>query len=344
MTTPRVLAALAIPDGATAEVGYPGRATRDLPMPANLTPDYHRAEERLRQARTVEDRIDALEEMLRVVPKHKGTDGLQADIKARIAKLRKQPASKTGKASHSHLIPREGAGQIALVGPPNTGKSALVASLTKAQPEVAPYPFTTRDATPGMMRFEDIAFQLIDLPPLNEDHVEPWVFDIARRADLLWIVVTVENAVDGLELTRRILAGKGIDIEAVKRALVVTTGIDREGGEEDVEIVDELLDHRWPLRPVSVITRQGIDELARRTFEALDIVRVYTKQPGKPPDRDAPFTLRRGATVADLATRVHNDLATSMKHARLWGPSAFDGQVVHGDHVLAEGDVVEIHV
>ena len=312
-------------------------------MPANLHPDYHRAEERFRQAKTVEEKLDALEEMLRVVPKHKGTDGLQADIKARIAKLRKQPPSKAGKATHSHMIPAEGAGQIALVGPPNTGKSSLVATLTKAEPEIAAYPFTTREATPGMMRFEDIAFQLIDLPPLNEEHVEPWVFDIVRRADLLWIVVTVENAVDGLELTRRVLASKGIDIEAVKRALVVTTGIDREGGEEDVEIVDELLEHRWSLTPVSVMTHRGIDELARRTYAALDLVRVYTKQPGKPADRAAPFTLPRGATVGDLAARVHKDLAASMKHARIWGPSAFDGQVVHADHVLVEGDVVEIH-
>ena len=272
-------------------------------MPANLTPDYHRAEDRFRRSKTVEEKIDALEEMLRIVPKHKGTDGLQGDLKARLAKLKKQPASKAGKATHSHLIPREGAGQIALVGPPNTGKSSLVAALTKAKPEIAPYPFTTREAHPGMMHFEDIAFQLVDLPPLNEEHVETWVFDIVRRADLLWIVVTVENAVDGLELTRRILAGKGIDIEQVKRAMVITTGIDREGGEEDVAIVDELLDHHWPLTPVSVVTGAGIDELGRRTFAALDIVRVYTKQPGKPADREAPFTLPRGATVGDLRLR-----------------------------------------
>jgi ribosome-interacting GTPase 1 len=229
------------------------------------------------------------------------------------------------------------------VGPPNTGKSSLVASLTHARPAIAEYPFTTREATPGMMPFEDIAFQLIDLPPLNDDHVEPWVFDLVRRADLLWIVVTVENAVDGLELTRRILHDKGIEIEAVKRALVVTTGIDREGGEEDVAIVDELLDHHWPLVPVSATAQRGLDELARRSFAALNIVRVYTKQPGKPADRAAPFTLPHGATVGELAARVHNDLAASMKHARVWGPSAYDGQVVHADHVLVEGDVVEIH-
>ena len=312
-------------------------------MPANLTPDYHRAEERFRQAKAVEEKIDALEEMLRVVPKHKGTDGLQGDLKARLAKLRKQPASKAGKASHSHLIPREGAGQIALVGPPNTGKSSLVAALTHALPAIADYPFTTREATPGMMRFEDIAFQLVDLPPLNDEHVEPWVFDIVRHADLLWVVVAVENAVDGLELTGRILTSKGIAPAMVDHALVIATGIDRDGGEEDVAIVDELLEHRWPLIPVSVLANRGIDDLARRTFEALGIVRVYTKQPGKPPDRRAPFTVRQGATVGELAARVHKDLAATMKHARIWGPSAFDGQVVHADHVLVEGDIVEIH-
>lgn len=318
-------------------------------MPANLTPDYHRAEERLRQAKTVEAKLEALEEMLRVVPKHKGTDGLQADLKARIAKLRKQPPSKAGRATHSYLVTREGAGQIALVGPPNTGKSALVAGLTHASPEVAAYPFTTREPTPGMMPFEDVAFQLVDLPPLVDEHVEPWVYDIVRRADLLWIVVAVENAVDEVETTERLLAAKSIDLvpsedgRTVKNAIVVATGIDREGGADDLEIVDELLEGRLPLVGVSVVARRGVEALGRRTFRSLGIMRVYTKQPGKPADRRAPFTLPRGATVGDLAARVHKDLAASMKHARIWGPSAFDGQSVHADHVLAEGDVVEIH-
>ena len=158
-------------------------------MPANLPPPYIKAEARFRAAETAEAKIDALEEMLRLIPKHKGTDKLQADLKARLAKLRRQPKKKGAARSASHMIPHEGAGQIVLVGPPNSGKSSLVDALTHATPQVAEYPFTTREPQPGMMQYEDIAMQLIDMPPLSREHVDPWVYDLVRRADLLWLVV-----------------------------------------------------------------------------------------------------------------------------------------------------------
>jgi ribosome-interacting GTPase 1 len=104
-----------------------------------------------------------------------------------------------------------------------------------------------------------------------------------------------------------------------------------------------LTECRWPIHGVSTVTGEGLDALRRRTFELLDIIRVYTKQPGKRTERDTPFTLPRGATVGELAVRIHKDVAATMKFARVWGPSVFDGQSVHQDHVLAEGDVVEIH-
>ncbi len=325
-------------------------------MPANLTPEYKRAEERFRAAKSPEERLAALEEMLRVMPKHKGTDGLQADIKARIAKLRKQPTVKAGRSTFSHMVPREGAGQVALVGPPNSGKSSLVTALTHATPAVAEYPFTTRDVTPGMMRFEDIAFQLLDLPPLSDEHVDPWLFDLVRAADLVWMVLDGRYALEGIDDVTRLLGERAIVLQpasgpgvgaaapgAVKPALVLLAGVDRPEAAESVEIVDDLLGHRWPILPVSILQPSTLVLLGRRTFDALDIIRVYTKQPGKPPDRDRPFTLPRGATVADLAERIHKDLLASMKFARVWGRAAFDGQTVQRDHVLAEGDVVEIH-
>jgi len=295
--------------------------------------------------------------MLRVVPKHKGTDGLQGDLKARISKLRKLPASKTGRSTFSHMTPREGAGQVALIGPPNSGKSALVAALTRATPEVADYPFTTREATPGMMRFERIAIQLLDLPALSRQHVEPWVFDLVRLADLCWIVVDGRWPIEGLDETLAILADRHIgirpagddlsvrDLERVVRpALLIVTGVDRAEVGESLDTLDELLERRWPICPVSSVTRVGLDVLPARTFDALGIIRVYTKQPGKPVDPNGtPFTLPRGATVEDLAVRIHKDLLANMTFARAWGANVFDGQTVHRDHVLSDGDIVEIH-
>lgn len=326
-------------------------------MPANLTPEYKRAEERFRTAKDPGEKLEALEEMLRVVPKHKGTDGLQADLKARISKLRNQPASKIGRSTFSHMVPREGAGQVALVGPPNAGKSALVAALTHAAPEVADYPFTTLEAVPGMMRFENVSIQIVDLPPISAQHVEPWVFDIVRTADLCWIVVDGRWPIEGVDEIVRILAERHIGIRpvgesravkdlerVVQNALLVVTGADRPEVAASLDTIDELLGHRWPPVAVSATSGQGLDALPGRTFQALGVIRVFTKQPGKPPDLEGtPFTLPRGATVGDLALRIHKDLQVNMTFAKAWGAGVFAGQTVHRDHVLSDGDVVEIH-
>jgi ribosome-interacting GTPase 1 len=366
-------------------------------MPANLPPAYKEAEARYRRARTVEEKLACLEEMLRIMPKHKGTDKLQADVKARIAKFKRQPKKKGASRGPSYIVRTEGAGQIALVGPPNSGKSSLVAGLTRARPEVAGYPFTTREPVPGMMEYEDIAFQLVDLPPLSDEYVEPWVYDLIRHADLFWLVVEATNSLDELKQVQRLLMAKHImaypalpvtetgqtgtsatgrddetgsaasgkeaaggrtgggespgvkppeppaEFWTVKPALLVVTHLDEPGGPEDIEILKELLDEPWPVEAVSTATGDGLDALRRRTFDALEIVRVYTKQPGKPPDKAQPFTFQRGATVGDLARTIHKEVLDSLKFARIWGADVFDGQTVQREHVLADGDVVEIH-
>lgn len=326
-------------------------------MPANLPPAYKAAEATFRAAVTREEKTAALEEMLRVIPKHKGTDKLRADLRARLSKLRREPAKKGHTRGQSHKIPREGAGQAVLVGPPNAGKSTLVASLTHATPEVAAYPLTTREATPGMMPFEDVAFQLVDLPPLCEEHVEPWVYDLVRGADLAWLVVSIAQPLVGLELVMDLLAGKAIGLYPAggappvaprpgwiyKPAILVVTGMDRPGAADDLEALTELVETPWPTVPVSSITGSGWVELGKQSFEALGIMRIYTKEPGKHADRERPFTLPTGSTVGDLARMIHKDIAEGFKFARVWGPSTFDGQAVKEAHVLQEGDVVEIH-
>jgi len=325
-------------------------------MPANLTPEYRQADARFRGAVTREEKIAALEEMLRVLPKHKGTEKLHADLRSRLSKLRREPA-KGHARGFSHRIPKEGAGQVALVGCPNAGKSSLVAALTHAAPEVAPYPLTTRDATPGMMPFEDIAFQLVDLPPLCQEHVEPWVYDVVRAADLTWLVVSIEQPLVGLDVVIELLGAReielhpaGTDAQPASRpgwartpALLVVTGVDRPGAAGDLKALRDLLETPWPIVPVSTVTGDGLPELGHRTFAALGIMRIYTKEPGKDPDRERPFTLPTGSTVGHLAAMIHKDIAARLRFARVWGASAFDGQSVGEAHVLREGDVVEIH-
>jgi hypothetical protein len=299
-------------------------------MPTNVPPAYRSAEARYREAKTAEEKLAALEEMLRIMPKHKGTDKLQADVKARIAKLRSAQEKKGGSKGHGHAVPREGAGQVALLGPPNSGKSSLLLRLTHAEPKV-------------------------DLPPVSAQHTEPWVFDLARRAEQWWIVLEAESAREGWEETRRLLEEKHLvprapgtpapdaPLPTTRPTLVVITGLDRPDGASNLAAFRELGEAPLPLFGVSATEGRGLDDLRRAAFLALDVIRVFTKEPGKPPDRSRPFVLPRGGRVEDLARQIHNDLARRLKFARLWGRSVFDGQPVQRDHVLEEGDVVEIH-
>jgi ribosome-interacting GTPase 1 len=174
---------------------------------------------------------------------------------------------------------------------------------------------------------------------------------------MLWLVVEATNSLDQLKQVEQLMEEKAITAYPVdgkapaspapgwtlKPALLVVTRLDEPGGPEDVEILKELLDEPWPMVPVSATAGTGLDDLRVRTFQALDIVRVYTKQPGKPPDKEQPFTFRRGATVADLARAIHKEVQESLKFARIWGAEVYDGQTVQREHVLADGDVIEIH-
>lgn len=332
-------------------------------MPANLTPQYHKAEAAYRQAQTPQEELDCLQVMLREIPKHKGTDKLQADLKAKIAKLKtevqkagSQPA--TGRAATK--IPRQGAGRIVMVGAPNVGKSQLLASLTRAQPEIAPYPFTTQSPLPGMMLFEDCPFQLIDMPPVTSDFMDPSTIGLVRGADLVFFVIDLGSD-SVLEDTQSVLerfSGKtrlahesyldeddlGVSYTAT---FIVLNKSDSAGADERLEMLDEyVLGHLTMERfRVSATSGMGLDELKRRVFEALEIVRVYTKHPKqKDPDMTKPFTIRRGQTLVEVAECVHRDMADSLKGARVWGQAVHDGTTVKPDYAPLDGDIVELHV
>lgn len=327
-------------------------------MPANLPPEYFEAEKKLRLAKTPEEKIAVLQEMLAIMPKHKGTEKLQGELKAKISKLRKEAQKRRVKRKgYGFHIPKEGAAQVVLAGPPNGGKSQIVAQLTKANPEVAPYPFTTRKPVVGMTLFEDVYLQLVDLPPITEEFTEPWVMDLVRRADLVLLVIDlgqddvldqVETVVNRLERSKIRLAFGPMEEEdgySYKKVLLVSNKIDLPRAEERLEILRDLYGQGGSVVPISAREGVGLEELKREIFLALDIIRVYTKAPGKPVDRSEPVILPRGSTVIDAALSIHKDFAEKLKYARLWSPdNRFNGQRVERAYVLEDGDVVEFKI
>ena len=326
-------------------------------MPTNLPPEYFEVERRFRAAKSPEEKIACLEELYGTIPKHKGTDRLRADLRRRLSKLKAaaQTRKGAGRQASAFHIDREGAGQVAVVGPANVGKSALVAALTNATPEVADYPYTTWVPTPGMMPVEDIQVQLIDTPPLNRDFVEPELWNLIRRADLLLLVVDLQAyPIEQLEDTIAMLQEHRIvplhrkdrttDQERLTfiPLLVVVNKNDDERTDEEYEVLYELLGDEWPLLPVSATTGRNFERLKWAVFEQLGIVRVYSKPPGEAPDLGAPFVVRKGTTVEEFAGKVHQDFMQNLKAVRVWGSAAYDGQMVSRSHVLQDGDVVEL--
>jgi len=329
-------------------------------MPTNLPPEHFEVERRYRAATSPAEKIACLQELLSIIPKHKGTDKLRADMRRRLSKLKTSPqtrksASKRESAFH---IDKEGAGQVVVAGPTNVGKSALVARLTNATPKVATSPYTTWTPTPGMMRMENIQIQLIDTPPLDRNFVEPELPSLIRKSDLILLVVDLQtDPVQQVEDTIALLQEHRIVPRRLKDRytegqrltfiplLVLANKNDDESTDENFEIFRELLEDDWPLLPVSAATGRHLERLKQVVFEQLEIIRVYSKPPGKEADPSAPFVLKKGSTVAEFAGKVHQDFFTKLKAARVWGSAAvYNGQMVRRDHVLHDGDVVELRI
>jgi len=325
-------------------------------MPANLPPQYFEVEKRYREARSVSDKLRYLEEMLAIMPKHKGTDKLKADLRRRIAQLKDMGALRKGPGRRPplYLVEREGVGQVALLGPPNTGKSSLLAALTKAQPLIADYPYTTRTPLAGMMRYENVQVQLVDCPPLK-DYLEPWFPDLLRRADAFALILAPpEDPTAQLQAVKTILARYHLSLRGrnspppppgftAQRALLVLNQADLLADPEDLELYREVISDQFPVRVVSARTGQGLSELRAALFSLLELVRVYTRAPGKAANFKSPFVLPAGSTLQELADNIHHDLGKNFKFARVWGKDTFQGQRVQRDYVLQEGDIVEIH-
>ncbi|MCE4618312.1 MAG: GTP-binding protein [Desulfurococcales archaeon] len=388
-------------------------------MPANLPPEAKAKLAKYSEAKTPEEKIKALEEFLSAVPKHKGTENIRLWAKRRLAELREEVEARRarrGGGGPRIFIERAGAGQVVLLGPPNSGKSSILARLTNANPEIAPYPFSTQLPTPGMLDYKDIQFQLVDTPPLLLDQpsspINNRVIGLARNANAVALVIGLDEedpantlrklidflaergvvitkskglvrirrdrSVNGIKIVghgrmvnfteddlRRLLSQYRIynaivemegdvtldDVEdaifttrVYKPAIILLNKADLPGSKAKAKRVMKHAPPDVPVLVVSAATGEGLDRLGDIIFDILEIIRVYTKQPNKEPDPD-PLVLEKGATVLDAARRIHKDLARRFRYAKIWGPSAkYPGQRVGTDHVLMDGDIIEIHV
>ena len=327
-------------------------------MPANLPPDYYAAERRYREAGSIEEKLAILREMLAIMPKHKGTEHLQGDLKRKIAKLQGQAERKQvkGKSSSLDHIPREGVGQVVLVGLPNAGKSLIVSGLTNAHVQVAEYPYSTFRPVCGMMEYEDILIQLVDMPPVSVNFTEYWVFNLIRLADLVLCLadlsceqpeLQVRQICEILKNQHLVLTRRGEKHPqgtiAAKSTIVLGTKADTVGADLKGESLFKEYENQFPIVFASAKSRANLDVLKEKVFRALEVIRIYTKIPGRREDLDKPYVLPYGSTVFDAAKVIHNEVADRMKYARLWGSEKYDGQRVERDHVLEDRDIIEIH-
>jgi hypothetical protein len=329
-------------------------------MPANLPPEYHKIESELRTARDPREKIDIYERLIAVIPHHKGTDKIIAMYRQKIAKAKEEMERRPSTAKHgaTYKIEKTGAGQVVLIGPPNAGKSLLVKVLTGAEPDVADYPFTTRVPAPYMMPFENVQVQLIDTPPVTAEFMEAWFPEMVKMADAALLVADLSDPAtpDVLDAIIRRLKERKVELlpedadvpperfPFLKRAVIAANKVDVEGATARLEELGLLLESPVGKIPVSAASGRGLEEIRRAVFRLLHVIRVYSKVPGKKAERASPFTLRRGITVLEMARAVHKDFAENLAYARVWNGAGLEGLRVNRDYVLADEDVVELHI
>ncbi len=322
-------------------------------MPTNLPPEYFSAEERLKQAKSYAEKIAALEALIATVPKHKGTDKLRADLRRKLSSLREDSLKKS-KAGKSALynVEKQGASMAALAGFPNSGKSSILASLTNANPIIADYPMSTLLPLSGMMPFEDILIQLVDLPPIGNESTDGWVSGIFRQADLIIIVVDLsedpeiqaELILEEFQKWRIALLRKDSPDKSHKPTIITANKIELNGSKKRFEDLKNIYKNSYPVIGVSAKTKEGLEELRRSLFENSRIIRVYSKEPGKDPDIHTPFVLPEGSKVVELASQIHKEFLERFQYACVWGSAKYAGQRVQKDYIIRDRDIVEIHL
>jgi small GTP-binding protein len=332
----------------------------EVEMPANLPPQYFEKEKELKKAKNPQERISVLEDLLAIVPKHKGTEKLQAQLKTKIAKLKTESQKSPAVARHTAAfqVEKTGAGQVVVIGSPNSGKSSLIKALTNANPDIGDYPFTTRLPSPAMMPYENIQIQLVDMPPITQDYFEFWQAELIKAADAILLVLDIslpEPAEDFLTLLAKLeekriaLVPKEREVpqekqQFMKKTLILANKTDSPRAEENLTSIKEFLDPGFEPLPVSIFEEHTLTDLKTRIYVLLDVIRVYSKIPGKKVDHEDPYVFKRGSSLMDMAKAVHKDFAQRLKYARIWGKNKYQGQKVTRSYILEDEDIIELHI
>ena len=331
-------------------------------MPANLPPQYYELDREFKKESDPREKLRMAKELLAMMPKHKGTDKLQAEMKAKISTLNKdiQGGGKKHGArrvdDHTH-IEKEGAAQIILIGAPNSGKSSIVDTLTHAKPLIGDYPYTTREPLAGMTLFETVQYELIDTPPISEEYFESYLPNLVRQADLVCIVadICVPGFGEGLKMVFNRLEEKRIiltaeipeEVEdqrfAYKKTFIAAHKCLDEGAEKGIEEIKNLYPD-FKVVPTSILDDDSMKKYMAAIFELLGIIRIYTKRVGHDPDFADPIILPIDGTVEDAARTLHKDFARDLQFAKLWGDGKFEGQRVKNSFVLSDKDIIEFHI
>jgi small GTP-binding protein len=324
-------------------------------MPTNVPPEYRKAEEAYRASKTADEKLERLEDMIALLPKHKGTEHLYADLKRRVSTLRKQLETTDKKSRHGSFVEfiRQGAAQVILIGPPNSGKSSIMKMLTKAHPEVGDYPFTTNQMHPGMTVYEDIQIQLVDTPPVTADFMPTHLLGVVRRTDGVLLVtdMSTDSVLDDIDAVFEKFSERHVQFVREKNpenrdsvlCRVIANKMDAPGSKDRLELVQQMLGGKLDILPMSVTRGDDVLKIPEMLFHWLDIVRVYTKAPGEKAKKDNPHTVFAGQSVSDICALIHKDFVEKLRFARLWRGTAAPVTVSRNE-LVKDGDIIELHI
>ncbi len=300
-------------------------------MPINASYEYINAEKVYLNAKTLDEKIVALEEMIRKAPRHKGSENLLAELKTRLKKFKekKEKSKKIGKTSFKGV--RKEGFQVVLLGLPNSGKSSLLAKLTNAKPKISEHPFTTKEPEIGTLDYQEVKAQIIDLSSIGSDFLD---IGIKNTADLIIIVANNLNDVDKIiPLTTK----------SYGKRLIAITKSDLLSQEELRKLEEKIRSKRLNAIIISCYNNHNINILKESIFHAMNVIRIYTKEPSKPVST-IPIVLPANSSVKDAAESILKGFSLKVKETRATGPSSkFPNQKVGLSHVLKDKDIVEFH-